>query len=129
MRIGEIQEEPMEPYKYIGMRIREARKDARYSLGEFSKILGVGKSTLSEMERGIIKVNMDKLPEIARLLEKPVQYFLPPSWAPDNGLPDHISYLVNAVMGVSIKDLQVQLAYDLARFAERCRYFEMYAER
>lgn len=74
----------METYEYIGHQIRMARKDKGWSLEKFRKGLSevippirLGVTTLSEMERGLIRVNLDILPHIANILGKPIWWFLP----------------------------------------------------
>jgi transcriptional regulator with XRE-family HTH domain len=74
----------MEAYEYIGHQIRIARKEKGWSLEEFRKDLSelippirLGITTLSEMERGLIRVNIELLPHIANILGKPIWWFLP----------------------------------------------------
>jgi transcriptional regulator with XRE-family HTH domain len=74
----------MGPYKYIGHQIRMARKEKGWSLGEFRKGLlelippiRLGLTTISEIERGLIRVNIELLPQIANILGKPIWWFFP----------------------------------------------------
>jgi transcriptional regulator with XRE-family HTH domain len=74
----------MKAYEYIGHQIRMARKEKGWSLGKFRKGLlelkppiRLGITTFSEMERGLIRANIDLLPQIANILEKPIWWFFP----------------------------------------------------
>ena len=74
----------MNAYEYIGNKIRMARKEKGLSLGEFRTGLlefippiRLGITTISEIERGLIRVNIDLLPQIANILEKPIWWFFP----------------------------------------------------
>ena len=74
----------MEAHEYIGHQIRMARKEKGWPLEELRKGLSelippirLGITTLSEMERGLIRVNIDLLPHIANILGKPIWWFLP----------------------------------------------------
>lgn len=56
-------------YKSIGRRISFYRKKKGLTQAAFSEILGVSESYVSQIERGIAKVSLVRLDEIAEVLE------------------------------------------------------------
>jgi len=61
----------------IGRRIRIAREEAGLTQGELGNHLGVSHAAISDLERGILKkIDVFDLEKIARILGKPMAYFL-----------------------------------------------------
>lgn len=56
-------------YNGIGRRIRIYREKSGLTQSEFSEILGVSESYISQLERGVTKVSLPRLDEIATVLE------------------------------------------------------------
>lgn len=55
-------------YKSIGRRICSYREKCDLTQSEFSEILGVSESYVSQLERGVTKVSLPRLDEIATVL-------------------------------------------------------------
>ena len=105
----------MDIYTYIGCRIRKARLENSMSLADLSKEFGCSKSTLSELERGIIRFNLNDLDGMAQILEKPVSYFLPPEWIYDiEQLPERISFLIESLNDIKDKKTRDEIAHKMA---------------
>ena len=56
-------------YKSIGRRISCYREKRGLTQSEFSEILGVSESYISQVERGVTKISLPRLDEIATVLE------------------------------------------------------------
>ena len=76
---------------YIGKRIKLARVEKDMSQQELAMRINVAQGTISEYERGTVPITIDRLFEIARVLEKPVQYFLGLEYAEDPTLSEIVS--------------------------------------
>ncbi len=63
-------------YKLIGQRIREARKEKGMSQEQLSEELDVTTVYISRVERGSSQVNLKRLAQISRVLEKSMEYFI-----------------------------------------------------
>lgn len=63
-------------YALIGNRIKQARKEKRYTQQVLAEVLGVSVGYISQLERGITKISLDLLGAIAGILEKDVSYFV-----------------------------------------------------
>lgn len=64
-------------YKFIGEKITTLRKKKGKSQEEIAKSLGVTRVTWNHMEKGAQKITVDRLWEIARLLEVKIFELLP----------------------------------------------------
>ena len=60
----------------VGERIREARKNIPMNQEDLGKLLGIGKSSVSEWESNKRPVPMDTLEEIAKILHVTVPYLM-----------------------------------------------------
>jgi transcriptional regulator with XRE-family HTH domain len=60
----------------LGQRIRAARKDAGMSQGQLASSLNTTQSAISLYEAGQRSVGIDMLLNVARILNRPLQYFL-----------------------------------------------------
>lgn len=65
-------------YKRIGERIRKAREETGYTLQKVAGNLGVTPSAIANYESGIRQIPVHILLELAKILGKPLQYFLGP---------------------------------------------------
>ena len=63
-------------YAIIGKRIKEARKEKRYTQEVLAEKLEVSIGYISQVERGITKISLDLLGAIGGVLEKDVSYFV-----------------------------------------------------
>lgn len=60
---------------HIGEKIRAARKLMGWKQDRLGKELGVGQSAVSNWERKLNEPDVELIPEIARLLNRPVEWF------------------------------------------------------
>jgi transcriptional regulator with XRE-family HTH domain len=60
----------------IGKHIRSARLDMGYTLDVLAAHLDLNLDAISKKERGVTSVTAEQLVKLARLLERPVTYFL-----------------------------------------------------
>lgn len=67
----------MNETQFIRERIRQARKEKRWSQRELADILKTTQSTISDIERGKVQVGATDLARFARVLQKPIVYFYP----------------------------------------------------
>ncbi|WP_297286901.1 helix-turn-helix transcriptional regulator, partial [Moraxella sp.] len=61
--------------KLIGKRIQLKRKEKGWSAEKMAELLDVSQQQLSRYERGVNKINVAHLVEIANLLQTPIDYF------------------------------------------------------
>ncbi|MEW6182270.1 MAG: helix-turn-helix transcriptional regulator [Bacillota bacterium] len=65
-------------YKFIGERLRNAREQSGCTLANLAKGIGLTSSAVSNYESGIRQIPVHILQEFARVLGKPLHYFLGP---------------------------------------------------
>lgn len=65
-------------YKEIGYRITIAREEAGLNQKELAEILGISQASLSNYENGKRRVYLPQLETIAKVLNKPLEYFSRP---------------------------------------------------
>ena len=63
-------------YKLIGGRIKGVRKSRKLTQENLAERLGVTVGYVSQMERGVTKVSLDTLSEIAFILDSDITHFL-----------------------------------------------------
>ena len=63
-------------YRFIGKRIQQKRKEKKWTQEQLAEKLGVTVGYVSQLERGITKINLDRLSEIGTLLETELSYFI-----------------------------------------------------
>lgn len=61
--------------KDFAIKLKKLRKDAGVTQEELAKVLGVGRTTISEYERGVIEPKRKTLIDIAFYFNVPVDYF------------------------------------------------------
>lgn len=69
--------EQEELYQIIGFRIFKARREKRLSEVDLAKLMGMSRSSIVNMEKGRHKLHVYRLIEIGKILDKPINYFLP----------------------------------------------------
>lgn len=62
---------------YIGERIKEGRLAAKMSQEQLGKKIGVTFQQIQKYEKGLNRVAGGRLPQIARTLDKPLEFFFP----------------------------------------------------
>ncbi len=63
-------------YKMIGARIKEKRKEAHMTQEQLAERLDVTVGYVSQLERGITKISLDKLAEISSVLDCDISFFV-----------------------------------------------------
>lgn len=106
----------VELQKYIGGMIREYRKKKRLSQGDLGKRIGVGDTTISAYERGLINLNLNTLFSIADTLEIKVDDLFPNRKA-------NKSYL-DQVKEMGIGDFETKDALFLQKLIEKAASME-----
>lgn len=66
---------PVEIDKLIGKRIQQRRKELGYSAEKLSECMNLSQQQLSRYERGVSKINVAHLTEIAVFLKTPISWF------------------------------------------------------
>ncbi|MCI7428538.1 MAG: helix-turn-helix transcriptional regulator [Methanobrevibacter sp.] len=61
--------------KDFAVRLKKLRKDAGITQEELAKVLNVGRTTISEYERGVIEPKIKTLRDIAFYFNVPIEYF------------------------------------------------------
>ena len=61
--------------KYLGDRIREARKKLGRTQKDLAEVLGKTAGAVSQLEQGNVQVSVIELNKIANFLNKPIEYF------------------------------------------------------
>ena len=71
----------------VGRRIRQARDELGISQGELGQRMRRRRShaAISDMERGVVRLDIEELAEVARLLEKDLAYFVDESVPAQSG--------------------------------------------
>lgn len=82
----------------LGQRIRAARKDAGMSQGQLASNLNTTQSAISLYEAGQRSVGIDMLLNVARILNRPLQYFL--------GQDGEMLYVADSEIASLIADLE-----------------------
>lgn len=70
--------------EFIRQRFREAKAEARWSQREMAALLGVSQSTVSDIERGRVRITADDLARFTGRLQKPITYFYPAGMEADD---------------------------------------------
>ena len=101
----------METWAYIGRQMRRAREEKGWSQREIAGRLGVSSATATRWESGSQAINFPDLERFAKLLEKPVQFFLPGWYIDPSGLSPELAQLVhriNALPHGPVRDRVIQ---------------------
>jgi len=92
-------------FREIGKRIQEAREEKGWTQEELALKLGCTQSALSNYELGKRRLYLNLLNEIARVLGKPLDYFMEPPEEGDDG--DHTS---NLLLDPQLKEILLSAA-------------------
>ena len=63
-------------YELIGKRIKKARRDKGITQEKFAEELGVSVSFISQVETGEKRFNLERITEVSKILERPINYFI-----------------------------------------------------
>ena len=98
-------------YKLIGERIKIKRRSKKITQEKLAELLDVTVGYVGQLERGITKINLDRLSEIADVLDTDITVLLGgSSYYSSNYLSDDIARLIDKL---SIRDRA--LLYDILK--------------
>lgn len=88
--------------RVIGQRIRTARLEAKYSQSELGTALNVSFQQVQKYEKGVNRVSTASLHEIARVLQKPITFFVSEQKYAPNELGEQIAEFMATRPGVTL---------------------------
>jgi len=97
-------------YKLIGKKIKKARTEKELTQEKFAEELDVSVSYISQVESGKKKFNLERIVEISKILEKPIDYFIKGYEAKSN---DTISEIINILEKMS--NTKLKLVFELIK--------------
>lgn len=68
---------PSEIHLFIGIKIKQLRKEKGLTGKELARCLGISQQQVSRYEQGINCVNIDLLAKLSEMFKVPIQAFLP----------------------------------------------------
>lgn len=83
--------------KIIGSKVKSAREDLGLSQKDLAKKTGYAAATISQLEAGLFRISVDSMEKIARILKKPLHFFLPEQ-------PPFFHVIVSGNIGVGKRD-------------------------
>lgn len=95
--------------KHIGKQIRKAREVKGWSARELGRRFKVSIASISRWENGIQQISHEDLQRLARLLDKPVQYFLPKMFISPDNLSPEVAQLVHEINEIDDEGIKTQL--------------------
>lgn len=81
----------MDIKRFVGGKIRRARKEKKISQRELGVEVGYAAPTISQLENGEFRVSIESLKKVADVLNKPLSYFLPREEERDYTLPSKLT--------------------------------------
>ena len=96
-------------YKLIGQRIKRVRKDKRMTQEQLAEKLSVTVGYVSQIERGVTKINLDILAQIASILNYDIGCFV------SGASVNHASYLQDELNNkyLLLNQMQRQMINDI----------------
>ena len=97
-------------YELMGKRVKKARRDKGITQEKFAEELGVSVSFISQVETGEKKFNLERISEVSRILERPINYFI-------EGYEEQNKEALEEVVDLlkKMSDKQLKLALDIIR--------------
>lgn len=90
-------------YKLIGEKIKRARNDKELTQEEMAEKLDVSVSFISQVESGEKKFNLDRIIQVSKILEKPIDYFVEGYKRKSNEVIDEIIEILKRMSGKKLK--------------------------
>lgn len=97
----------------LGERLRIAREYVGLKQEDVARHLAIPRSALSHIEAGQRKVDALELARMAKLYQRPVNWFTGEENPPETELPEEVAHVARAAARLSSQDRQ-----ELARFAD-----------
>lgn len=82
-------------YTLLGKRMKEARKKAQMTQDQLAEQLGISTAYMSQIETGKATVNLNRLAQIAFLLQTDIGYFLSGTTASDHYLIEEFNSILS----------------------------------
>lgn len=90
-------------YKLIGEKIKRARNDKELTQEEMAEKLDVSVSFISQVESGEKKFNLDRIIQVSKILEKPIDYFVEGYKHKSNEVIDEIIEILKRMSSKKLK--------------------------
>jgi len=104
-------------YKLIGKKIKKARTERKLTQEKFAEELDVSVSYISQVESGKKKFNLNRIIEVSKILEKPIDYFIEGYTPQSNNIIEEIISLLKKMSDKKIK-LSLKFIKDIYYFEE-----------
>lgn len=102
-------------FKEIGKKIQQAREDKGLTQVELAQVLGITQAGLSNYELGKRRLYLHQIEQIARILDKGIEYFIGAEDGGPAGMPPGKTLsrerIVNRIMNMRDEDLQTLSEY------------------
>ena len=96
----------METWKYIGKQILTAREERGWSTEELARRFQTSGATMSRWQSAKQRIAFDDLERLARLLGKPMQFFLPGWYVDQEAISPEIARLTNRLSEIPEGELR-----------------------
>ena len=104
-------------YKSIGKKIKKARNEKKLTQEKFAEELDVSVSYISQVESGKKKFNLKRIVEVSKILEKPIDYFVPGYETKNNTTIAEILNMLGKMSEAKIK-LSLEFIKNIYNFEE-----------
>lgn len=105
--------EPTPDRKTLGLRLRNAREYVGMKQEDVARHLSIPRSALSHIEAGQRKVDALELSLLAKLYQRPLNWFTGEDAQAESELPEEIAHVARAAASLSPQDRR-----ELSRFAD-----------
>lgn len=103
-------------YKLIGKRIQKIRKDRSITQETLAENIGVTTGYISQIERGITKVNLDTLSHIATILDCDISFFITGTVKSSNNyLEEDLNFKIKSLTSQQ-KELLLHIADNIIKY-------------
>ena len=97
----------------LGLRIKQARNEAKLSQEELGVALGVSFQQVQKYEKGTNRLTAPRLVEVSRLLGKPISFFIEEAKYKPNSRGERIAQFMASRNGSALLDAVVDLKPEL----------------
>ena len=111
----------MKTWTFIGKRISEARQALGWSTEELARRFKTSGATMSRWQSGKQRISFDDLEKLAKLLKKPVQFFLPGWYVDPESVPPEIVRLTNRIAEIPDGEMRKRVIEGLTDQVETLR--------
>ncbi|HEY69169.1 MAG TPA: helix-turn-helix transcriptional regulator [Anaerolineae bacterium] len=108
----------MDTWTYIGNQIMAARQERGWSTEELARRLRTSGATMSRWQSAKQRIAFDDLEQLAKVLGKPVQFFLPGWYVDPEAVAPEIAHLTNRLSEIPAGEFRQRVADVLQRQVE-----------